>query len=608
MPFDKITTNSLALSSVTSDTILNNTIKFDDLSNDVLNAIYSGGVGVISKTYAELKTLKDASQLVAGQYYKITDFQTKWWNQGHSSKGAFYIITSSVTEPLTILAISANKFSVIAYSELYPQDIIYYDFEAVTNYGMLYGAGISNFKGWITRRIDNSKNIDVSLDWRHITVNCCRPDMTSIPEWSSTTTYNIWSVVKINNKLYYSIRNDNINNNPVSNPTYINKPTVYWRSISGFREGLTYFPTDELFGFYASKPDGSYLVNLPADSSTRTQKYMFGVDAESGNNANSLNGYSDISIQGNSFSNIFCGGGSSLTFGPNCQFNLLDYMFANTAGASFQKNILAYNSSGNKFGEGFSHNRSTRDSEHPNFIFSGNVFISNTLFNIFLGGTRNNIFDVNTSNNHFGPLFFNNKAGSDFFSNFFPHNQTINNIFAPSFYQNFIDSASSFYGNVTLGQCNRNNFKAGGHGTNLLGENFTLNNIGISFYNNTIGPTFTNNTVGDYFQSNNIGNYTTYNNISAGFVSNTIGTGFSNNTIGNDFNRNSIENGFNFVVVGNNFILNNIKSDIAVNLNLTTATHVYNSYDKTIFRNSAGVPMLSYYDESNRLVVANPTD
>ena len=39
MPFDVITTNSLALSSVTSDIILNNTIKFDDLNLDVSNTI-----------------------------------------------------------------------------------------------------------------------------------------------------------------------------------------------------------------------------------------------------------------------------------------------------------------------------------------------------------------------------------------------------------------------------------------------------------------------------------------------------------------------------------------------------------------------------------------
>jgi len=570
MPFDKITTNSLALSSVTSDTILNNTIKFDDLSNDVLNAIYSGGVGVISKTYAELKTLKDASQLVAGQYYKITDFQTKWWNQGHPSKGAFYVITSSVTEPLIVLAISTNKFGVNVYSDLYPTDIIYYDFEAVVNSGMLYGSGIPNFKGWITRRIDTSRNIDVSLDWRHITVNCCRPDMTSIPQWSSTTTYSLWSVVKINNKLYYSLQNNNINNNPVPNPSYINTPTVYWRPISGFREGLTYFPTDELFGFYANKPDGSYLVNLPADSATRTQKYMFGTDAESGNNANSLDSYSNITIQGTGcWGNIFCGGGTQLKFGSNCYLNLLAYMESNTAGDNFKFNIL-FNNSGNKFGDGFEQNRSTIDTVHPSFSFSGNVFIGNTSNNIFLGGTTGNIFDVTTSYNHFGSITRGNKIGSNCYSNFFPHNQTRYNTLAPFFNSNFIDSNGAFEGNVTLGSCFRNTF-GGRVGDNVFGNNFRDNIIGSDFTKNQIAANFISNTIGIYFTCNIIGDFNAY------------------STIGHYFRR------------------NNVSAGAISDTNFTLSTQVYNNYDKTIFLNSAGTPRLSYYNSSDVQIVTSPT-
>jgi hypothetical protein len=584
-----------------------NLIEFSSASNAESGAA-SGGVGVISKTYAELKTLKDASQLVAGQYYKITDFQTKWRNQVMYTSPASINLTSAVIEPLNILAISENKFSVIAYSNLYPQDIIYYNFEATINEGMLYAAGIPNFKGWITRRIDTSKNIDIPLDWRHITVNCCRPNLSSISEWSLTETYNLWGVVKINNKLYYSIRNNNINNNPIANPTYVNTPSIYWRPITGFNEGLTYFPTDETYGLYALKPDGSYLINLPADLSTRIQKYMFGLNAESGNTENVLDSYANISIQGTGcFSNIFCGGGGSLIFGSNFQFNLLDYMVANTAGSYFYKNILAYNSSGNKFGDDFSHNRSTRDASGSSFTFTGNVFIANTSHNIFLGGTAYNIFDINTTYNHFGNVFRNNKAGSNFYSNFFPHHQTINNIFAAQFYSNFIDSNSSFYGNVTLGQCNRNNFASGGIGVNLLGENFTRNNIGTAFYNNKIGSTFTTNNIGDNFSGNTIGNYTTYNTIGANFFANSIGTGFSNNTIGSNFNQNNIEDGFDFAIVGNNFTLNNVKRSILTNFNLTASTHVYNSYDKTIFLNSVGARRLSYYNSNDQLVITDPT-
>jgi hypothetical protein len=527
-------------------------------------------VNTISKTYAQLKTLRESSSLTPGQYYKITDFQTKWWNQATQQTGGYFVLTSSVVEPLNVLAVATNKFSNIASSDLYPQDILYYDFEAVTNYGMLYGTGISNFKGWITRRIDSNKNIDVSLDWRHITVNCCRPDLSSIPTWSSTTTYNLWSVVKVNNKLYYSLQNNNINNNPVPNPSYINTPTVYWRPISGFREGLTYFPTDELFGFYANKPDGSYLVNLPADSATRTQKYMFGVDAESGNNANSLDGYSNITIQGTGcWGNIFCGGGKQLKFGSNCYLNLLAYMESNIAGDNFRLNILSSNAN-NKFGDGFENNRSTIDTVHPSFSFSENVFITNTTNNIFLGGTVGNIFDVSTSYNHFGPVTRGNKIGSNCFSNFFPHYQTRYNTLAPFFNNNFIDSNAGFEGNVTLGSCLRNIF-SGSAGDNLIGNNFRDNIIGSDFIKNQIAANFIFNTIGNYFNCNIIGDFNAY------------------NTIGHYFRRNNVSAG----AIGNT--------------NFTSSTLVYNNYDKTIFLNSAGQARLSYYNSSDVQVVTSPT-
>jgi|LauGreDrversion4_2_1035121.scaffolds.fasta_scaffold04291_7 hypothetical protein len=526
-------------------------------------------INTISKTYAELKALRESSSLVAGQYYKITDFQTKWWNQVKYNSTASVVLTSSIVEPLNVLAISTNKFSVIAYSDLYPQDIIYYDFEAVLNYGMLYATGIPNFKGWITRRTDTSTNIDVPLDWRHITVNCCRPDLSSISEWSSSTTYNRWNVVKINNKLYYSTSNNNTNNTPVPYPAFINYPTVYWRPISDFREGLTYFPTDENFGFYAYKPDGSYLISVQADTSTRIQKYMFGTDAESGNASNTLNGYSNIIVAGvGCFSNIFCTASTNLKFDSNFQFNLLRYMDSNTAGNNFKFNILG-SSQNNKFGDGFERNRSTTDASHLSFGFSGNVFIVGTNNNIFLGGTTDNIFDANTYYNHFGPVTRGNKVGSNCYSNFFPHNATRYNMLAPYFYQNFIDSAGAFEGNATLGSCLRNTF--GSAANNLIANNFRDNIIGTSFDNNQIAPNFLQNIIGNYFTNNVLGEYNTY------------------STVGNYFRRNNVCAGG----IGSN--------------NFTSATLVYNNYDKTIFFNSAGQIRLSYYNSSDVQIITSPT-
>jgi len=526
-------------------------------------------INTISKTYAELKALRESSSLVPGQYYKITDFQTMWWNQVLYNTPGSVVLTSSTVEPLNVLAIATNKFSTIASSDLYPQDIIYYNFEATQNDNMLYAVAIANFKGWITRRTDTIKNIDIPIDWRHVTTNCCKPNLSSISEWNSSTTYSLWDVVKINNKLYYSTLNNNTNNNPVSNPAYINMPTVYWRPISGYREGLTYFPTDESFGFYAYKPDGSYLVNVPADTSTRIQKYMFGTNPESSNNSNDLTNYSNIKVEGvGCFSNIFCGASKNLKFGGEFYFNLLREMDAVTAENIFRFNVLDANSN-NNFGGGVEHNRSTRDISHGSFTFSNNVFINETVGNIFLGGTTSNVFGITTNYNHFGSTTRGNAIGNSCYGNFFPSQQVRYNTLASFFYNNFIHTNSSFEGNVTLGDCHDNIL--GSSANNLIGSNFRNNNIGTSFNNNKIGADFFLNNIGHSFSYNDIGEYNNY------------------STIGNYFRRNTVKT----AGIGSQ--------------NFTSSTLVYNEFDKTIFTNQSGQYKLSYYNSSDVQIITSPT-
>jgi hypothetical protein len=352
MPFDQITTKSLALSSVTSDTILNNTIKFEDLSSDVSSAILNSGAGIISKTYAELKTLKDASQLVSGQWYKITDFQLKWWNQ---SINHTVVLTSPVVEPLNVFAIATNRFSPIAYSDLYPTDTIYYDFDATTSYnwGQInnnytninhYIAGI---KGLIFRRIDNKWDIDMPYDFRHITVNCCRPDLSSISEWSSSVNYKELDVVKSNNKLFFAI-SDNINV-PLSN--FYN-----WQPVSDYNEGLTYFPTDESWGFTVYKPTSAFdpstlqtLINLPPLLSSRVQKPTFTTTSEEVGIFTETSAY--VKIGAGSHSNIFTQGVKFINLGGNSNYNIFKNTFGLKTGDTFERNILGYYILDNIFGQ-----------------------------------------------------------------------------------------------------------------------------------------------------------------------------------------------------------------------------------------------------------------
>ena len=127
---------------------------------------------------------------------------------------------------------------------------------------------------------------------------------------------------------------------------------------------------------------------------------------------------------------------------------------------------------------------------------------------------------------------------------------------------------------------------------NKFGSNTTYNTIGNDFYYNTIGNYFNYNTIGNSFNYNTIGNY---------FYYNTIGNYFKSNTIGNDFYSNTIGNGFQY---------NETKNTVS-NINwlnaIPTPTHVYATYNKTIFMNSSSVLRLSYYDGSDQLIITDIT-
>ena len=626
MPFDKITTNSLALSSVTSDTILNNTIKFDDLSNDVLNAIYSGGVGVISKTYAELKALKDASQLVAGQYYKITDFQLKWWNQSINDTT---VKTSSVIEPLNVLAIAVNKFSPIAYSDLYPTDTIYYDFDATTSYNWgqinnnsnIINYYISGIKGLIFRRIDNKCDIDMPYDFRHITVNCCRPDLSTISEWSSSVNYKELDVVKSNNKLYFAMA-DNINT-PLSN--FYN-----WNPVSDYNEGLTYFPTDESWGFTVYKPISAFnnnyplLINLPPLTSSRIQKPTFTTTAEDVGVFTETSAY--VKIGAGSHSNIFTQGVKFINLGGNSSFNIFKNTFGLKTGDTFDRNILGHYILDNIFGQNCGKNI-------IHSMFENNIadtFWCNTLG----AGVADNTFEGKVAANIFGFGLLRNKLSTGFNSNFIKQQFSYNNIgngftgnrigtagnitTLGTFKDNIIKSMDSCiigggfnYNNIEIfsrvnigGFCNNNVIKS--MDSCIIGGGFNYNNIEIfsrvnigGFCNNNvitgdfgasiIGNYFTNNTIRANCYWNNIGDHFRYNNIGTFCIGNTIGSNFTNNTIGNYFRKNTIG------------------TDIITNTSFATASLVYNDYSCTLFLNSAGVPRLSYYNSSDVQVVTSPT-
>jgi Na+-transporting NADH:ubiquinone oxidoreductase subunit NqrA len=484
----KINALSGYVSGISLGGLLPNTIVYNTGNQTIsgIKTFANGANQILNTTYSNLTGLKSSGNLLSGQLYRISDFVLKWNNQSINDQT---VKTAVSGEPLIVAALSNNKIHHIAQSEIYPQDTIYYNIDAIGSYSwgtINNNAAIPDFKGWIYRRVDNLLGIDIPYDWRNIRVNCCKPDVSSVPYYFPNVQYTrLDYVIQTGNinrgKLYYSVATGN-SGNSLSDPNF-------WNPVSYFVESGTFFSTDESYGFRTFFDDnlGEYRIDLPALTTSRIQQPTF-TSTLTGLGTFILNDVKNIQIQG---------GYSNVIIGENFQYNTIGNSFANnTIGNGFRSNTI------------------------------GNGFSSNNILAVFL---FNNIANSFTNNNLGNSFQFNN-----------------------------------------------------------IGNGFSSNNIGNSFVNNTIGNSFFYGIIGNDFLYNNIGNSFANNTIGNSFISNNIGSNFQTNTIGNNFNSNIAENNFN-------------------NVDFSSSTHVYNSYNTTLFQNSANSMRLRYFNSSDQLVVTDPT-
>ena len=523
----------------------------------------NGSNQILNTTYSTLTGLKATSGLLSGQLYRISDFVLKWNNQSINDST---VKTAASGEPLIVAALSNKQIYHLAQSEIYPQDTIYYNIDASSSYSwgtINNNVAIPDFKGWIYRRVDNLLNIDIPYDWRNITVNCCKPDVSSVPNYSGNYQYNRLDVVRATGagvlgptgKLYYSI--------VTGNSGHDFSEDNFWSSLSPHTESGTYFATDESYGFQALYDDDGiedFRVNLPAITGSRIQQPIF-TNTLSSQGTFYLNNVHDIKIEGG-YSNVILGiGFYSNTIGNNFQNNTIGpYFYQNTIGNNFQNNIIGatvYTFVGNIIGDDFQYNNIARD------------FRNNTIKNYM----RYN--SIRTCDNNF--------IGYNFFDNI------TQDMYASSIGASF---------NVNIIQ---NSFQY-----NTIGVGFANNIIEYNFYSNTIGYNFSLNTIGNNSNSNTIGNSFSENTVGNLFYNNTIGNNFNSNTIGSNFNNNTIGNSFNTNTVGINFNANTSEDNFG-SIDFTSSTHVYNSYNTTLFQNSANSMRLRYFNSSDQLVVTDPT-
>lgn len=157
----------------------------------------------VSKTSIELKGLATANELVKGQKYRITDYMTTYTQPVTNATKS-----SGIIEVLQLTAITTNSFATECRSELYPQDIVYYDINDVTE-------GFT--KGKIFRRIDTLRNNDIGTDWRHVKYDRWGVDKLLFEDYTGCKDNVIKTYSLFNSVVGYNFYSNNIGNNFNSN-------------------------------------------------------------------------------------------------------------------------------------------------------------------------------------------------------------------------------------------------------------------------------------------------------------------------------------------------------------------------------------------------------
>jgi hypothetical protein len=108
----------------------------------------------VDVTHAELLSLSKSGALTRDQLYRITDFRTSHVIPNTADRN------TAPTEVLLVRAASATQIRSQAFSESYPEDIIYYELTDSTTQG--------GDRGRIIKRVDPLKQISSFEDWRNV--------------------------------------------------------------------------------------------------------------------------------------------------------------------------------------------------------------------------------------------------------------------------------------------------------------------------------------------------------------------------------------------------------------------------------------------------------
>ena len=519
---------------------------------------------MISVTYSELKSLKNSSQLKAGQFYRITDYVTTTTQENTNSAGHAFDVIVLATDVDTL---NENAKAIKHEGDTYFADCnldaweIKYDLD--NDRSKYAWADETNGKGVIFYMKDEWNN-ECPYDFKNI----------QFKRWAVTDVQNEKldsdSETVVSFKETFVFDNDNtkfITRYAYKNTNYKNGDTTYY--VNG--NDSDWYYTFSTFIF----KDGIYYINRIEDASTKGNNFYNG-DYGGGCYGNSIKPsynrtetiYHDI--EGAQYLNniVFNGFYETFTEGyfyQHCFANSIDY---NTDDITFGNycyvNTFGNDCGGNTFGNSCIENRFEAGCHSNTFgtgcngiIFGnycgGNTFGNDCSGNTFGHGCTNNTYGVRCHNNSIGNECDNNSFGNECDNNSFRKgcnditfgNYCSGNTFGDECIGNTFGNDCS--GNTFGHGCTNNTFEAGCF-SNTFEVSCFSNTFEVSCSSNTFGNECGGNTFGRECKGNTFGKICSKNSFRNNCVGNTFGNRCDNNSFMKDYMY------YNIVEEGNTYI------------------------------------------------------
>ena len=367
-------------------------------SSDDLATVLSKGITNV--THEELKTLRDNSQLIPGQQYRITDYVTTTTQSNTQSAG--------------------HQFDIIVVAD--DVNVLNENARAIQH---------------TTDENDYFSNSDLNA-WE---LKYCLDNDTDRFAWADAT--NGKGVIyymkdEFNNECPYDFKNIQFARWELSNPVGYEKSNYTWFAldsipVTGIRSGYTGLDGTTTSFTYGDNYKVEYTI-----SESPTYCYTFGKDT-------------DYSINGNNYGNVIKEYKSSkkitlnniVFLGNSCSSNSFgNYCYSNTFGNSCYQNIFGNSCYQNIFGNSCSSNSLGNECSYNNF---GNSCSSNSLGN----ECSYNNFGNECDSNSFGNGCFTNSFGNKCYNNSFGNKCSYNNFGESKYY------SKSYYRCITFDNGNR---------------------------------------------------------------------------------------------------------------------------------------------------------